>query len=107
MPPILNANAVMMCPHGGQVKAIPSNVTILVGGAPVLVMTDVFTIVGCTIVPPVGSPCLMVQWMMGAVVAKAKMVPILLQSSVGLCVGGTIPGPPIIVFPGQMTVQGI
>ncbi len=35
--PILNASATIMCPHGGQATTVPSNPTVLIGGAPVLV----------------------------------------------------------------------
>ncbi len=104
--PILTMAAQIMCPHGGQAKAVPSNPTVLIKGSPVLVMSDVFTIAGCAFnIAGVPAPCLSVQWTVPAVVTKVKNVPVLLQNSMPLCIGGSgaIPG---IVVPGQMQVMG-
>lgn len=93
--PILTMAAVIICPHGGQVRAVPSNVAVLIAGSPVLVATDVCTIVACVFnISGAPAPCLTVQWTMPAVKTKVKNIPVLLQSSIPLCIGGSgsVPG---------------
>ena len=57
MPPLLTTNAVLMCPHGGQVTLIPRQVQVLAQGAPVLRLVDLIgaPIVGCTQPPTPAS----------------------------------------------------
>lgn len=103
--PILTQAATIMCPHGGQAVAIPQNVNMLIGGSPVLVVTDVFTIVGCPfVIPPSPVPCVNIQWTMPAVSFMVNNVPVLLASSIGLCIGGSGAVPAIIQYPGQTQV---
>jgi hypothetical protein len=47
MPAILQFGVTMQCPHGGTVIAVPTNMSVRVGGAFALLQSDVFTIVGC------------------------------------------------------------
>jgi hypothetical protein len=104
--PILTKAATIMCPHGGQCMVVPQNMTVQVGGAPVLVMSDVFPIVGCVfMIGPAPAPCVMIQWAAPALSVMVNNVPVLLQTSIGLCMGGS-PGVPAIVIPGQFTVMG-
>ena len=94
-----------MCPHGGQARPVPQNMMVLIVGSPVLVITDVFPIVGCVFnIAGAPAPCTIVQWTAPALIAKANNTPVLLQTSVGMCIGA--PGGPAIVIPGQTTVLG-
>ena len=86
----LNIAATLMCPHGGSVQIITTNVRVKVGGAPAALATDQFLIAGCPFQIPVGvgtvpSPCLTVQWVLTDVRSKVNSTPTLSQSSVGLC----------------------
>jgi len=75
-------------------------------GSPVLVMTDVFMIVGCVFnIAGAPAPCVNIQWTMPALTVTVNNVPVLLQSSVGLCIGGS-GAVPAIVAPAQMQVLG-
>jgi hypothetical protein len=105
--PILTQAASIMCPHGGQAIAIPQNPNVLIMGSPVLVMTDVFMIAGCAFVVPPGvpAPCVNIQWTTPAVNVTVNNTPVLLASSVGLCIGGS-GSLPAIVIPGQTQVLG-
>jgi hypothetical protein len=104
--PILTKAATIMCPHGGQCMAVPQNMTVLVAGSPVLVMTDVFPIVGCVFnIAGAPAPCVIIQWTMPAVNTMVNNVPVLLATSIGLCMGGS-GGIPAVVIPGQFTVLG-
>jgi hypothetical protein len=102
--PILTQAATVMCPHGGRAMVVPSNPTVQIAGSPVTVMTDVYTIVGCPFnISGAPAPCVSIQWTAPAVSATVGGVPVLLATSVGLCMGGS-PGVPAIVTPGQMQV---
>ena len=104
--PILTQAATITCPHGGQGVVVPQNVTLQIMGSPVLVVTDLGTIVGC----PFNSsgspaPCLTIQWTAPAVSTMVGGVPVLLATSIGLCIGGS-GSIPAIVVPAQTQVLG-
>ena len=84
---ILDAGASLTCPHGGQVTVVPSAQGMTLGGKPPLRVDDAATIAACPFnVSGSPSPCLSVQWMMPATRVSAESSPVLLSSSVGLCV---------------------
>jgi len=102
--PVLTQTATITCPHGGQAIVVPQNATVLIQGAPVLVITDVFTIAGCPFnISGSPAPCLNIQWTAPAVSFTVNGVPALLATSVGLCMGGS-GAVPAIVVPGQTAV---
>jgi hypothetical protein len=102
--PVLTMAARIMCPHGGQATPVPSNPTVQIAGSPVLVMTDVTIIAGCVFnIAGAPAPCVNVQWTMPAVSTTVNNVPVLLATSVGLCIGGS-GSVPAIIAPGQMQV---
>lgn len=98
--PILHVGAMTMCPHGGPVTAITSNVRVLVSGQPVTTLADTYMVGGCafTVPGPKPQPCLTVQWLTPATRVLVNGQPVILQSSTGLCFSAEqIPqGPPII-----------
>ena len=86
MIPMLTAGSTVMCPHGGQAQLATSNSEVLIDQAPVLLQTDLHSIVGCAFTPSAYSPCVAIRWVTGSTQAKVRGVPVLLQNSVGLCV---------------------
>lgn len=75
-----------MCPHGGQVQAVPSQAKVLLGGQPALLVSDSMVIVGCPFT--VGSkyqPCVTVEWSGAATRVQINGQAPLLQTSIGLC----------------------
>jgi hypothetical protein len=83
---ILHVGMVAMCPHAGQVSAIPSNMQVMVGGQNVVTVSDVFTIAGCPfMIGPNPHPCVLIKWVVPAARVKVNGQPILLTTSVGLC----------------------
>ena len=85
--------SVLQCPHGGSVQIIPANPKSSAGEAPVATMADEYIISGCTFTipatPPIPSPCITIQWLAGDLRNSANGIPMLSQSSVGLCIGAT------------------
>lgn len=57
MPKVLTRNALIQCPHSGIGQSIPSQTSVLIAGAPMLVEGDTGVIPNCLNLPPVGVPC--------------------------------------------------
>jgi len=83
---VLDAGATITCPHGGQASVVPRCTRVKLSGKPPLLVDDVATIAGCAFnISGSPSPCMRLQWMMPATRAKAESTPVLLSSSVALC----------------------
>lgn len=96
---VLDAGAVMTCPHGGQVTAVPSTTRVRLSGQPPLVVSDAFLVAACPLnVSGSPSPCVRVDWMMPATRIRVQGVAPLLSTSVGLCVnaGGAPQGTALV-----------
>ena len=85
MIPILTTTSTVMCPHGGQALLLTTNTEALIDGAPALLQTDVHPIIGCPFTPVAYSPCVTIRWITAATQTSIRNVPVLLQTSVGLC----------------------
>jgi hypothetical protein len=112
MPPILNANAVVMCSHGGTFKFIPSTApTVMVGGAPVVTMADVAVPqTPCPFATAAGpAPCIQLTPPTAgmSVTTMANGTPVLLQTAQFMTIpaGAGVPVPATVTFAGQTMVQ--
>ncbi len=84
---ILDAGATITCPHAGQATVVSRAARVKLGGQPPLLVDDVATISGCSFnVSGAPSPCLSIQWLMPATRVKVGSSPLLLSSSIALCV---------------------
>ena len=86
--PILQQGCSIQCMHGAPATVVSTNMRVMVGGAPALLKTDVFTVVGCPFqIPPVPtpSPCITIEWTAEATLVTVGGTAVLLQTSVGLC----------------------
>lgn len=110
MPPLVHVGATILCPHGGSVTVIPSQVRVTVGGQPVATMGDQFMVAGCAFTVPPGKPqpCVKIQWLVPATRVTIGGSPAILQSSTGLAQSAEqIPqGPPTVVVT-QMRASGL
>lgn len=83
---VIDSGATIMCPHGGQASVVPAATHVKLGGKPPLLVDDVATIAGCAFnVSGTPSPCMRLQWLMPATRAKVQSKPVLLSTSVGMC----------------------
>jgi uncharacterized Zn-binding protein involved in type VI secretion len=84
---LLTTASTIMCPHGGQVILTTANSRVTVEGSPVLLETDIHVVAGCpfTLPAPKPSPCIRVEWSLGASKVSINGTPALTQSSIGLC----------------------
>jgi uncharacterized Zn-binding protein involved in type VI secretion len=98
--PLFHVGAIAMCPHGGQVTAISSNVRVLVTGMPVATLADQYLVAGCAFnVAGAPQPCLRVQWITSATRVLVNGIPPITTLSTGLSflVNGAPAGPPLVV----------
>jgi hypothetical protein len=118
MPPLLNANAIIMCSHGGMFKIAPTTApTVMIGGAPALTVADVApgSMPGgtpCPFATAAGpAPCIKLASATGGMATKVliKGVPALMQTTMFLTIpaGAGVPVPAQVTMPGNMTVQGM
>lgn len=113
MPPILNANAIVMCSHGGQFKFLPTTApTVMVGGAPVITAADVAVpMTPCPFATAAGpAPCVQLTPPTAGTTMKliVKGVPALTASAMFMTIpaGAGAPVPAMVSSPGQVTIQG-
>jgi hypothetical protein len=85
MPFILHVGATVLCMHGGQAQATVPFPRVMVGGQPVVTMTGPHAVAGCALTGTPNPPCVMAQWVKGALRVMAGGAPVLLQDSVAVC----------------------
>jgi hypothetical protein len=108
MIPILTTTSTVMCPHGGMAQLVTTNTEALIDGAPALLQTDLHPIVGCPFTPVAYSPCVLIRWVTAATQTSVHNVPVLLQTSVGLCLNAAqAPQGTAIVVQVQQKAKGI
>src|SRR3954454_2730955 len=117
VPPLLDAHAVIMCSHGGMFKIMPTSApNVMVGGAPVLTVSDVSASMPggtpCPFATAAGpAPCISLASVTGGMATKVmiKGVPALTQSTMFITIpaGAGVPVPATVMQPGNMTVQGV
>ncbi|HTN49234.1 MAG TPA: hypothetical protein VMK32_07380 [Burkholderiaceae bacterium] len=109
MIPLLTTTSTVMCPHGGQATLITTDTDALVDGAPVLLQSDQHPIVGCPfVVAGVPTPCVVIRWLTAATQTKIRNVPVLHQTSVGLCFNAAqAPQGPAVVVQTQQRATGV
>lgn len=78
----------VQCLHGGVAVLVTSDTRVLADGGPILLETDVHPVVGCPFtVGPKYSPCVRIEWAAGASSVTVGGVPVLVQTSIGKCIG--------------------
>lgn len=108
MIPILTQASTVICPHGGQATLLTSNVEAKVDGAYMLLITDQHPIVGCPFFTTVPSPCVRIQWVTAAAQTNLRGIPVLLQTSVGLCLNvAQAPQGTAVVVQTQQKAKGL
>jgi hypothetical protein len=113
VPPILNANATIMCSHGGMFQFMPATApTVTIGGAPVITIADVAVPLSpCPFATAAGpAPCIQLTppTAGAAVKTTANHVPVLLATAMFMTIpaGAGVPVPAMVQNPGQVLVQG-
>jgi hypothetical protein len=108
----LVAGATIKCPHGGTVQVTPTNSAVKADKDAMVLMSDTFTITGCTFqIPaatPIPSPCVQVRWLVGDTRVKINGQATLSETSTGLCLSAAgVPQGPVIVSNTQRNVSSM
>jgi hypothetical protein len=93
---LLHEGITITCPHGGSATLSLTNARVSVAGQLVALATDPTTVAGCAFnVAGALSPCVRVQWLLPTTRVSIAGTPVLLSTSVGLCLqaGGVPQGP--------------
>lgn len=86
MPRVLTTATGASCPHGGAARFVAGQRAVRADGAAALTLSCTTTIAGCPfMIGTTPSPCVSVRWLLPARRATAGRSPLLLESSVGLC----------------------
>lgn len=87
--PILTTLSAVMCPHGGQATPASGSASVMADRTPTLVETDTHVVAGCPFtVGTKYSPCVRIEWSLGASRVTVGGVPVLTRSSLGTCYNG-------------------
>lgn len=86
MAKLITTSSMLMCPHGGSVSIVSSNLRAM-AGASLARSSDTFIIAGCLLnVAGAPHPCVTVRWLLTALRCKAGGDACLTDASVGLCI---------------------
>lgn len=103
---LLHQGATVLCAHAGQAMPTAPFPRVKVAGQPVVLQPVPWTVSGCTFPPPpaANGPCVLANFVMGAVRVKAGGMPVLLQDSQAICAPT---GTPLNVAVVQPRVKGM
>lgn len=97
--PILHLGATVTCVHAGPATPLTPFPRVLVSGQPVATQATLYAITGCALTGTPNPPCVTGQWVVGAVRVLAGGTPVLLQSSMAVCVPTGTGLLPLVVQP--------
>jgi hypothetical protein len=105
---LLHVGISAICPHGGQVSEISSNVRVSISNQKVVTSADTFPIAGCAFnISGVPHPCVIVKWIVPASRVFVGAQPVLLSTSTGLCqAADQVPQGPPSILNTQLRVKG-
>jgi hypothetical protein len=84
--PLLTRDARLMCPHGGQVTLISTDIRAKAQNGQIMQQADTGIVAGCPfMVGPKPQPCVTVRWMVGSLRVRVNGQAALLRNSVALC----------------------
>ena len=102
---LLHAGATILCAHGGQVQATVPSPRVRVSGQPIVMQPNPHTVAGCPFnVSGAPMPCVVAQWVVGAVRVRSMGMPVLLQDSQAVCAPN---GTPVSISVTQVRVKGM
>jgi hypothetical protein len=87
---VIDGNATIVCPHGGQGTPVTTTTRVGLGGAPPILVSDRVVIAGCAYhVDGAPSPCAVVRWLLPSTRLRVDRTPVVLSTSTGLCLSAT------------------
>lgn len=83
--PVVSADALVVCPHGGQARVVGLGTRLLVAGLPAVALGDSCVVTGCPNPPGSGGPCTTATWTGGAARVLVGGVPVVLADGQAVC----------------------
>jgi hypothetical protein len=89
---IVHQGASVLCAHAGLAQPTSVNPNVLVGGMPIVAVTNAYAIAGCTLALTAGSPfCTTGTWLSGSTRVLAGGQPVVILSSTSTCIATGTP----------------
>jgi hypothetical protein len=83
---MLSKGSQVQCPHGGSATLTTANAKAKASGGYALLESDIHTVSGCAfMIGTKPSPCIRIEWSVGAGKLTAGGTAVLLESSIGKC----------------------
>ena len=102
---LLDADATLLCSHGGHAHATILNPRVTVSGMPTVTLASSYVVGGCPLPPPpeANGPCVAARFITSALRVKSGGQPLLLADSRALCAPT---GTPLVIVATQTRVTG-
>ena len=84
---LLHQGATVLCAHGGMAQPTAPNPRVLVSGMPITTLSAPYFVAGCALPPPPAGngPCIMAQFVTGALRLTSDGLPLLILDSQAIC----------------------
>lgn len=99
---LVHQGATVLCSHAGTAQPMTVNPRVTVGGNPIVVQTNIYTISSCTLMPP-PAKCITGTWTQAATRVFAGGIPVVLYDSLSTCAPN---GNPMKVIRTQIRAKG-
>ena len=99
--PALHLGAVVLCTHGGTSTPILPFPRVLLSGQPAVTIASPYIVAGCALTGTPNPPCVLGQWLTGAVRVLAGGVPLATMAGSSTCI---VPGTPMLPVTAQPRV---
>lgn len=104
--PLIQQGATVMCTHGGQAMPSVPNPSVMLSGMPSCLLPEPWSVIGCPGVPPAGlPPCVTAQWTTGSTRVTSFGQPLLVLSSIAMCIPSGVPLLPPIATQVRVTAM--
>jgi len=97
--PVLHLGATVLCSHAGQATPLAPFPRVLVSGQPVVTLSSPYAIAGCTLTGSPVPPCLIGQFVSGAVRVVAGGAPVATLIGSSVCTPTGTPMLPVVAQP--------
>ncbi len=100
---LLTSDSVLLCPHGGQAQPVTPVTRVRIDGAPAVSVGTIYTIVGCTLPPSEGGPCVSAAFVAISDRISSDGTALLSAGSPAVCLPT---GAPLLIDAAQTRVSG-
>lgn len=99
---LLHDGAKVICVHNGEATPTTSNRRVTVSKQNTVLMPPPYKVVGCSLSPKAGGPCVSAKWITGTTRVRSNGHPLLMFNSKAIC---SPPGTPLKVVSTQKRVS--